>query len=128
MRFLKHIAFLLHHQTFIMPQFITLKEAQAMISKYTQERENILDAPFKGMNILPVSETFDKTAIETVLNQPGCTKVRVYFGMDENLLVKAIIVGVNEQDEDILVADDEKVVENGFRCPPICPPPSRLIT
>ena len=126
MRFLKHIASLLHHQTFTMPQFITLKEAQSMISKYAEEKENILAAPYKGMNILPVSETFNKSSIEAILNQIGCVKMRVYFSMDENLLVKAVIVGVNEQDEDILQQDEEIIVEQGLRCPPHCPTPSRL--
>ena len=112
-----------------MPQFITLKEAQAMISQYTQEKENILAVPYKGTNILPVCETFDKSSIEAILAQPGCVKVRVYFSMDENMLVKAIVVRGKEQDEDILTPEQEKIVERGDRCPPFCPPTSsKLMT
>jgi hypothetical protein len=54
--------------------------------------------------------------------------------MDENLLVHAILVGVNENNEDILPAEtsslttteDDPIMEQSIRCPPDCPPASPL--
>lgn len=100
-----------------MPQYITLREAEKMMTKYVDEKENILATPYKGLNILPISETFDKSAIETILAQTGCVSMKLYFSMDENFLVKAILVGVNSQGEDILAPGDEIIVERGQRYP-----------
>jgi hypothetical protein len=56
--------------------------------------------------------------------------------MSEDLLIHAIIVGVDENNEDILpseanvlsnsVETDESILEQGVRCPEDCAPPSPL--
>ena len=54
--------------------------------------------------------------------------------MDEQLRIHAIIVGVNEKNEDMIasltsgtdVMTGEEIIEEGNRCPPFCPPPSIL--
>jgi hypothetical protein len=107
----------------IMPnQFITLEQAQSMIKKYKDEKENILDSAYRSKDILPNCETFDRVVFDKVLAQDNCVKLRVYFSMDENFLVKAIVVGVDPQDNDIL-PEENGIIENGWRCPDMCPPP-----
>lgn len=115
--------------------FISLQKGIEMTTLYRLQKENILALPFKNLNILPLSETFDRAAFDALLAETGCTSVRIYYGMSEDLLVHAIIVGVNEKNEDILPSSTESasnsevnnvVVELGVRCPEDCGTPSPL--
>ena len=116
--------------------FISLQTGIEMTTLYRQEKENILASAYKDQNILPISETFDRAAFDTLLGETGCTAVRIYYGMSEDLLVHAIIVGVDENNEDILPSHenvlsnsaetDESILEQGVRCPEDCAPPSPL--
>jgi hypothetical protein len=117
-----------------MSQFISLQQAVAMTTLYRQEKENILAVPFKGQNILARSETFDREVFDTLLAKTGCVALRIYYGMDADLKVHAIIVAVNDKNEDMLPTTgasmtedgDDDIAEQGKRCPDDCPPPSDL--
>lgn len=119
-----------------MSHFIPLEKAIEMNALYRSEKENILAEKFTGQNILAVCESFDRAAFDRLLAQPDCAGIRIYYGMDETLKVHAVIVGYNAQDQDILPSvttsarstEDEfgGVVEEGNRCPDICPPASPL--
>ena len=85
----------------------------------------------------PICETFESDVISTLLSNPECRFLRIYYGMDENNEVHAILVGANEQGEDILPPDSSKIevegsggdgglLDDGYRCPQYCPPPSKL--
>jgi hypothetical protein len=45
--------------------FISLQTGIDMTTLYRQEKENILATAYKNQNILPISETFDRAAIDT---------------------------------------------------------------
>lgn len=114
-----------------MKHLISLNQAKEMTAHYRKEKEVILGAPYQGKDILAISESFDAAVFNTVLNQPGCKSLRIYYGMSDDLKVHAIIVGVNEKNEDMLPADgvnlaDPPIIEEGLRCPPICPVASPL--
>ena len=114
-----------------MSHFITLSEAETMTALYRAQKENILATAYQEQGILPICETFDKAELETVLAREGCEAVRVYYGMDEEYKVYAILVGVNEEDEDMLPPEspmliDDYIMEKGNRCPDLCPPSSPL--
>lgn len=118
-----------------MSQFISLQQAIDMTTLYRQEKENILAIPFKGQNILARCETFDRVVFDTLLAKTGCAAIRIYYGMDTELKVHAIVVAVNDQNEDILptggmgsaaMDGDGDIGEQAYRCPPECPPPSGL--
>ena len=113
-----------------MSQFITLQQASEMTTRYRENKDQILTDLFKGKDILPVCETFDRQTFDQVLSQPDCQKIRLYLSMDKELKLRMIIVGVNAKDEDILApaaADDGgSIGEQGQLCPPICPPSSPL--
>jgi len=114
--------------------FISLARAIEMTGLFRVQKENILEEEFKNEDILPISETFNRSDLETLLAKPGCAALRTYFGMDESLKVRLVIVAVNEEADDILplpsVNEEEEdpgyAVEEGIRCPPICANPSPL--
>lgn len=85
---------------------------------------------------MPRCETFERPVIDRLLSTPGCTRLRIYYGMKNNdKEVHAILVAVDANDRDMLPSmiegrmDDEEqglIVEDSFRCPPDCPPDSPL--
>lgn len=82
-----------------------------------------------GIDILPKCETFSKAQVLEILERPGCEGFRVYYGMDEQLRVHAILVGVDAEDADLIPGSGEAgnyIIEEGRRCPDQCPPPSPL--
>lgn len=102
---------------------ISLETAIEMTNRYRAQKERILMPELQGKNLLPVSETFDRAAFDRLLAQPGCTGLRIYYGMDETLQVHAIAVSVNDKNEDILptaITPDGEIVEEGKVCPPYC--------
>ncbi len=116
-----------------MSHSITLEAAAAMTRRYRANREAVLLPAHQGKNLLPLSETFDRAAIDSVLVQPGCVALRIYYGMDEELKLHAIVVAADKDNADILPVaktddddDDEGIAENANRCPPLCPPSSPL--
>jgi hypothetical protein len=83
----------------------------------------------------PICETFEIAAINRLLSTPGSAYLRIYYGMKQNMDADAILVAVNADNEDILpssanetvITDDPPVIiEDGYRCPEACPPPSPL--
>jgi len=114
---------------------ISLQHAIEMTSHYRRNKETILAKEYKDQSILPNSETFNRSAIEKLLSETDCAAIRIYYGMDGSLKSHAILVGVNTSNEDILPssgntlsASEEVILEEGQRCPDICPPKSPLNT
>ena len=103
-----------------------------MTAKFRGERENILKTEYQQQNVLPIAETYDKACFESLLAKADCAGLRIYYGMDENLKIHAIIVAVNENNEDMLpstllaATDEGDIIESGIRCPELCPPESAL--
>ena len=111
--------------------FISLADAITMTTDYRANRESILDTSKQGQDILPLSETFNRDAIDGLLAQEGAEGIRIYYSMDVNDKVHAVLVAVTEDNEDILTTNslneaDPIIVEIGQRCPPTCPPASDL--
>ncbi|RZK13250.1 MAG: hypothetical protein EOO46_00125 [Flavobacterium sp.] len=104
-----------------------------MTLEYRNERENILANQYQDAGILPLSETFNRAAVDALLAQTGCAGLRIYYGMDETLKVHAILVAVDELNADILpstqtslTAVEDVIMEISQRCPDVCPPASPL--
>ena len=104
---------------------ITLQQAIDMTTRY---RAN------KPANA-PICETFDIAAISQLAATTGCAYLRIYYGMKENMEIDAILVAANADGEDILPSQtataltesgDPLILEDGYRCPPDCPPKSPL--
>ena len=112
-----------------MSHLITLETAISMTSTYRENNDSILKQQHQNQNILPRCETYSREEFDLLLAQTNCEAVRIYYGMDENLRVHAIIVGVNSLNEDILEGQetlDPVIIEEGSRCPDDCPPTSDL--
>ena len=115
---------------------ISLERAKEMIRTYREKKATILQPEYADSNVLPHSETFNREAFDRLMAQPGCAGVRIYYGMDEQLNVHAIVIGVNENNEDLLPSTDSTgsseptgeplILEEAVRCPPNCPEGSVL--
>lgn len=92
-------------------------EARDMVNRFKQNKP-------AG---LAFSETFSKEAVMKLLNAQGCTSLRIYYGMKEDMEVHAILFAADEDGKNMLpkegepAADDIVILEDGWRCPPLCP-------
>lgn len=113
-----------------MNHFISRSTAAEMTSRFRSERETILKNEYQGQDLLPYCESFDRAAFDALLNKSEAAGLRVYYGMDEYLKIHVIIVATDANGEDIVPAsltdEGEDIIENGNRCPTICPAPSPL--
>lgn len=110
---------------------MNLNEAINMTALFKEESNKVLDPLYRDMGILPTCETFDRELFDTLLGYPDCTGIRIYSGMDADKKQRFIVVGVNANDEDIYITQEERpgelfVIENGVRCPDECPASSAL--
>ncbi|CAN5315057.1 hypothetical protein BH11BAC6_BH11BAC6_11340 [soil metagenome] len=86
----------------------------------------------------PICETFHKAAVVALLENIDAAYMRIYYGMKEDLSVHAILVAADAAEEDLLPQDSSAgsmqnaqqnvILEDGFRCPQYCPPPYSLNT
>lgn len=108
---------------------VSLHYAIQLTSRFRNNRELVLANAYKEQDILPLSETFNKDDIESLLGQQDAAGLRIYYGMDDHYKLHAVVVATNPQNEDILPAgllDEPIIVQEGQRCPVICPPSSPL--
>ncbi|MDB5229667.1 MAG: hypothetical protein JWN76_472 [Chitinophagaceae bacterium] len=121
---------------------IPLQQAIDMTKRYRDNKEKIL-APGVDKETLALCETFSTQAVSDVISQAGAVSFRIYYGMDDNLKIHAILVGVDEEGKDLLPTSgsfsaefsnefdtdtDPPIEEDAYRCPPSCPPESSLNT
>ena len=105
--------------------YITMEKAKDMIARYKEQREGMLQDTYDS-STLPLNITFPRAEFDELLAQQSCEQVRIFLGMDNNDLIHPIIVAVDGQGEDILPNQDYIIIDNGTRCPSICPPPSTI--
>ena len=95
-----------------------------MTKDYRDGRQNLV-AGADEVDRVPICETFEKSHVQSLLNNPDCTGLRAYFAMDGNENVKLILVAVNDADED-LYQGTTALLDRATRCPDMCPPASPL--
>ncbi len=110
---------------------IPLHYAIQLTSRLRNKRELVLDVFYKGQDIIPMSETFNRTDIDNLLAQKGAAGIRVYYGMDTENRISAVLVAVNENNQDLIPMTTSLdrtvlILQEGQRCPVICPPESPL--
>ena len=106
--------------------FITIEKAKELTGLYREKKNRLLTENYQDTDTLPTSETFNRDIFDAILKQKDCAGIRLYFGMDDEMRIKLIIVGVNEQNRDILPSvynNWEGIIgEEGTLCPPLCVP------
>jgi hypothetical protein len=112
---------------------VSLTTAETLTAALRSNRNSILQSQFQDQDIVPLSETFNRADIDLLLAQDGCEAIRIYYGMDTEMKLHAVLVGVNEDNKDILPSqqinpsvEEDIILEEGQRCPIICPPESPL--
>jgi len=58
-----------------------------------------------------------RTAVEELLQQPGCAGLRIYLGRDASDQPTLVLVGVTAAEADLA---DGIILDQIFPCPPIC--------
>jgi hypothetical protein len=94
------------------PHDITLAEAALMT-------KNFRDTIVAGQTI---AHAFGKKAIQDILDQVGCTGIRLYYGL-ENGIPQIIVTGLNASGEDLYQG---LLAERSVRCPQSCSPSNPL--
>lgn len=104
---------------------ITLTAAVAMTDRYrSQQPQNY-----------PLNETFELASVQRLLATPQAAFLRIYYGLKDNGEVDAILVVADSEGNDLLPQDsgslvsgetDPVILQDGYRCPPACPPSSPL--
>lgn len=105
---------------------ISLSTAIDMTKRYRSQRP--ADAA--------ICESFELASVQRLLATPGTAFLRIYYGQKDNGEVDAILVAADAAGNDLLPSptevvpgsnsDDPIIIEDSFRCPPTCPPPSPL--
>lgn len=114
-------------------QAITSDKLKKLKSDYAQKKNSILKESYQATDTLPTFEIFDRASLEQILALEGCVGVRMYYGMDENMEVQLVAVGVDENGKDVQSSDiktatvlsEESIIafSSVLRCPPYCDPP-----
>lgn len=83
---------------------ISKDRALSMLRTYDRNRDSLLRGGFSGDTLMmPIAETFNLSAIDSLLTQPGLAALRTYVAMDPiTRKMKIILVGVNKDGKDIL--------------------------
>ncbi|RYY87534.1 MAG: hypothetical protein EOO15_11640 [Chitinophagaceae bacterium] len=104
---------------------IDLQTAINMTTTYRGKLEKLLAPGYEGA--MPLSETFDIEAFQILMEQ-NPKQIRIYYGMNEDNSVHAVLVGVDTNGNDMFPGQpmDGKIMELGKRCPVSCPPASAL--
>jgi hypothetical protein len=109
---------------------IPLSKAKKLKAIFKEKKKDLINPKITATDVIPDSETFNRSAIDRLLALPGCVGIRIYTGMDEEDKLHSILVGVNDKGEDLIIpsttasltGEDGEVVEDAVRCPPNCPP------
>jgi hypothetical protein len=106
--------------------FITLQEAQDMVSRYQTLRPDIIN-PDLSTDVLPLNITFSKTEVLHLLAQDDAAQLRIYFGVQgEDDLIDLVLVAADANGDDIIPTEDYLLLDQGTRCPVNCPSSSVL--
>lgn len=107
---------------------IPLSKAKKLKENFKLKKKDLIN-PQIPADVIPDSETFNRSAIDKLLALSGCVGIRIYTGLDDEDKLHSILVGVNEKGEDLILPSttesltgEGEVVEDGLRCPPYCKP------
>lgn len=86
-------------------KIITLSEGAALTAEYRRLNPGAVIAQFMG-----------REHIESILADSNCMGIRVYFGVNENGGPEIVMVGADENQDDLL----DVIADNALPCPSSC--------
>ena len=92
---------------------ISLEEAKKHIQRH---KKNPIHPNHHGGSL-------DRGAIDKILAQPGCARLRIYQGKNEDGTPSLVLVGVDASGKDMTAS----IMEKTGNCPPYCDVTSELL-
>ncbi len=86
---------------------ITLEDASTLTENYRNQ--------FPPETPFIMGEMFDNSSVQRILDQEGCTSLRIYYGLKTDSTKCLILVGVDVDGNDLC---DGYLTENGLGSPP----------
>lgn len=86
---------------------ITIEQAMTMIQNFETNKDSMLNIAYRGSNILPLYETFNLKAIDSLICQKNAVGFRIYTAMDAQQQVRFVLVGVDGDGKDIIQRKQE---------------------
>lgn len=66
------------------------------------------NSPLLSSNAFTKFFDFDRTIVQQIIDQPNCTAIRIFPGIDENGKITAVLVGVQEDTAELINKDEEE--------------------
>lgn len=93
---------------------ITKAEAMKLIQNH---QKGLAAKAAKGKAPVIKGGSFERAAIDKILAQPGCQKLRFYFAADDTGKQTIILVGVDTSGKDMMMGT---ILDKTMPCPPYC--------
>ncbi|RYE22428.1 MAG: hypothetical protein EOP51_13280 [Sphingobacteriales bacterium] len=81
---------------------ITVDQGSAMVNDFMANQDSLLAPEYRGRGTLPVYETFNLKAIDSIICQKNTVGFRVYLSMDKQKKVRFVLVGVDGDGKDYI--------------------------
>lgn len=91
---------------------ITLADAAVLTSRYRTSVTNP-----SGALTQKIGGSFNKEAIELLMDNPNFNGLRFYFALNANKEMSVVLVGVDENGDDLT---DDVILDFAEQCPTIC--------
>lgn len=86
---------------------IPVDQAMTMINNFSTQQDNLLDSAHKHIGTLPLYETFNLKAIDSLICQKNTIGFRIYMALDAQQKVRFVLVGVDGDGKDIMMRTKE---------------------
>jgi hypothetical protein len=79
---------------------ISIDEGTAMVNDFAAYQDSLLAPAYRGTGTLPIYETFNLKAIDSMICQKNTIGFRIYMAMDKRKKVRFVLVGVDGEGKD----------------------------
>lgn len=112
---------------------VTINYANTLITNFESNVENIINGDYSESNPLYNSQSFNKDALQRVLDLEGCIGIRFYNGFDTNNKIVLVATGIDSEGNDLNLEPDSTstdylILQHAQPCPTICPAASKINT
>ena len=81
---------------------ISVDEGSMMVNDFAIYQDSLLAPAYRGRGTLPIYETFNLKAIDSIICQKNTIGFRIYMAMDKQKKVRFVLVGVDGDGKDYL--------------------------